>query len=46
MMSRWQWLLTLFARKLWLRVSAIALIGVATAAAGIVLASMAGSTSD
>lgn len=38
MMSRWQWLLTLFARKLWLRVSVIALIGVATAAAGIVLA--------
>jgi uncharacterized membrane protein len=38
MMSRWRWLLTLFARKLWLRVSAIALIGVATAAAGIVLA--------
>lgn len=38
MMSRWQWLLTLFARRLWLRVSAIALIGVATAAAGIVFA--------
>ena len=38
MMSRWQWLLTLFARKLWLRVSLMALIGVATAAAGIVFA--------
>ena len=38
MMSRWRWLLTLFARKLWLRVSVMALIGVATAAAGIVLA--------
>jgi uncharacterized membrane protein len=38
MMSRWQWLLTLFARKLWLRVSAMALIGVATAGAGIVFA--------
>jgi uncharacterized membrane protein len=38
MTTRWQWLLTLFARKLWLRVSAMALIGVATAAAGIVLA--------
>ncbi len=38
MMSRWQWLLTLFVRKLWLRVSAMALIGVATAGAGIVLA--------
>ena len=37
-MTRWQWLLTLFARKLWLRVSALATIGVATAAAGIVLA--------
>lgn len=38
MMSRWQWLMTLFARKLWLRVSVMALIGVTTAAAGIVLA--------
>jgi uncharacterized membrane protein len=38
MTSRWQWLLTVFARKLWLRVSAMALIGVATAAAGIVFA--------
>lgn len=38
MMSRWRWLLTLFARKLWLRVSLMALIGVATAAAGIVFA--------
>jgi uncharacterized membrane protein len=38
MMSRWRWLLTLFARKLWLRVSVMALAGVATAAAGVVLA--------
>jgi uncharacterized membrane protein len=38
MMTRWRWLLTLFARKLWIRVSVMALIGVATAAAGIVLA--------
>jgi uncharacterized membrane protein len=38
MMTRWHWLLTQFARKLWLRVSAMALIGVATAAAGIVFA--------
>jgi len=38
MMSRWQWLLTLFARRLWLRVSMMALVGVATAAAGIVFA--------
>ena len=38
MMSRWRWLYTLFARKLWLRVSVIALIGVAAAAAGIVFA--------
>jgi uncharacterized membrane protein len=38
MMSRWRWLLTQFSRKLWLRVSVMALIGVATAAAGIVLA--------
>jgi uncharacterized membrane protein len=38
MMSRWRWVLTLFARKLWLRVSVMALIGVATAAAGIVFA--------
>ncbi len=38
MMSRWQWLMTLFARKLWLRVSVMAVVGVATAAAGIVLA--------
>ncbi|WP_373502752.1 DUF2254 domain-containing protein [Aestuariivirga sp.] len=38
MMPRWQWLLTLFARKLWLRVSVMALIGVATAAAGIFFA--------
>ena len=35
---RGQWLLTLFARRLWLRVSLMALVGVATAAAGIVLA--------
>lgn len=38
MMARWQWLLTLFARKLWLRVGIMALVGVATAAAGIVFA--------
>ena len=38
MMSRWRWVLTLFGRKLWLRVSVMALIGVATAAAGIVFA--------
>lgn len=38
MMSRWQWLLTLLGRKLWLRVSIMAAIGVATAAAGIVFA--------
>ena len=38
MMSRWRWLLTLLSRKLWLRVSVMALIGVATAAAGIVFA--------
>src|SRR5690349_15591437 len=38
MTSRWLWLLTLFTRKLWLRVSVLALIGVATAAAGIVFA--------
>ena len=38
MMSRWRWLLTLTSRKLWLRVSAMALIGVVTAVAGIVLA--------
>lgn len=38
MMSRWQWVLTLFARKLWIRVSVMALIGVATAVAGIVFA--------
>jgi uncharacterized membrane protein len=39
MMSRWKWLLTLLGRKLWLRVSIMAAIGVATAAAGIVFAS-------
>jgi uncharacterized membrane protein len=38
MMSRWRWLLMQFTRKLWLRVTAMALIGVATAAAGIVFA--------
>lgn len=38
MMPRWRWLLTLFARKLWLRVSLMALVGVVTAAAGIVFA--------
>ena len=38
MITKWQWLLTLFARKLWLRVSVMALVGVVTAAAGIVFA--------
>jgi uncharacterized membrane protein len=38
MIPRWQWILKLFGRKLWLRVSVMALIGVATAAGGIVLA--------
>ena len=38
MMTRWQWLLTLFARKLWLRVTLFGLAGVATAVAGIFLA--------
>lgn len=38
MMSRWRWLLTLFARKLWLRVTLFGLAGVATAVAGIFLA--------
>lgn len=38
MMPRWRWLLTLLARQLWLRVSVMALLGVATAAAGIVFA--------
>lgn len=38
MTSRWQWLLLLFARKLWLRVSLLGLAGVATAVAGIILA--------
>ncbi|MFC5069484.1 DUF2254 domain-containing protein [Flaviflagellibacter deserti] len=38
MMPRWQWLFVLLSRKLWLRVSILALIGVGTAAAGIVLA--------
>ncbi len=38
MMSRWDWLLMQFSRKLWLRVTMMALVGVATAAAGIVLA--------
>lgn len=38
MMSRWKWLLTLLGRKLWLRVSVMAAIGVVTAAAGIVFA--------
>jgi uncharacterized membrane protein len=37
MMSRWRWLLLLFARKLWLRVTLMAIVGVATAIAGIVL---------
>jgi uncharacterized membrane protein len=38
MMSRWRWLLMMFTRKLWLRVSVMAVIGVATATAGILLA--------
>ena len=38
MISRWRWLLLLLARKLWLRVSLLGLGGVATAAAGILLA--------
>lgn len=38
MTARWQWLLLLFARKLWLRVTLFALAGVATAVAGIFLA--------
>ena len=38
MMSRWEWLLLLFARQLWLRVTLFALAAVATAAAGIVFA--------
>ena len=37
MISRWRWLLLLFARKLWLRVTLMAIVGVATAVAGIVL---------
>lgn len=37
-MSQWRWLFTLFARKLWLRVSVMALLGVATAIAGIAFA--------
>jgi uncharacterized membrane protein len=38
MISRWQWLLLLFARKLWLRVTLFGAGGVATAVAGIFLA--------
>jgi len=38
MISKWQWLLTVFARRLWLRVSLMALVGVVAAFAGIVLA--------
>ncbi|MCV0387977.1 MAG: DUF2254 domain-containing protein [Nitrobacter sp.] len=34
-MKRWRWLLSQFVRKLWFRVTVMALIGVATAAAGI-----------
>lgn len=37
MMSRWRWVLTLFSRRLWLRVTIMALAGVAAAAAGIIL---------
>jgi uncharacterized membrane protein len=38
MTARWQWLLLVFSRKLWLRVTLFALAGVATAVAGIFLA--------
>lgn len=38
MISRWQWLLMQFLRKLWVRASVMALIGVATAAAGVLFA--------
>ena len=38
MTPRWQWLLKLFARRLWLRVTLFALAGVVTAVAGIFLA--------
>ncbi len=38
MMSRTVWLMRLLTRKLWVRVSTMALIGVATAIAGVVLA--------
>ena len=38
MISRFQWLVMQFSRKLWLRVTVIALLGVATAVAGIVFA--------
>ncbi|HRO00130.1 MAG TPA: DUF2254 domain-containing protein [Nitrobacter sp.] len=38
MIARWQWLLLLFSRKLWLRVTLFGLAGVATAVAGIFLA--------
>ncbi|MFZ1470641.1 MAG: DUF2254 domain-containing protein [Paracoccaceae bacterium] len=38
MISRWRWLLLQFSRRLWLRVTFMALIGVVTAAAGVVLA--------
>jgi hypothetical protein len=38
MTSQWRWLITLFARRLWLRVTLMAMIGVLTAAAGIIFA--------
>lgn len=38
MISRWQWVLMLFARKLWLRVALLGIAGVVTAVAGILLA--------
>jgi hypothetical protein len=38
MMARWHWLLLVFSRKLWLRVTLFGLAGVASAVAGIFLA--------
>ncbi len=38
MERRWQWMVLLVTRQMWLRVSLIAFAGVATAAAGIILA--------
>ncbi len=36
MMPRWRWLLTLLVRRLWLRVTVLALLGIVAAVAGIV----------